>query len=341
MQIPFEHRQTAHCESGVTANLFRHYGMDLTEAQAFGIGGGLFFAYLPFIRVNQLPLTTYRCAVGGIFKRTAKLFGVKVHWQKFRSPRKAMAALDRKLAEGIPVGCRTGGYWLPYFPPEFRFHFNMHNLVVVGREGSDYLISDPVFPEPVRCAAKDLAKARFAKGALAPKGVMYHFKKVPEAVDRRRAVSAGITSVCRTMLKTPGPLVGTKGIRFLAKQMERWPRRLGKRRAALYLGQVIRMQEEIGTGGGGFRFMYAAFLQEAAPILGLTRLDTLSAEMTAIGDRWREFAVLGARHVKNRRNQANGFEEMAAILRECADRETVVYQALLEAVAGTSGEPEN
>jgi hypothetical protein len=34
-----------------------------------------------------------------------------------------------------------------------------------------------------------------------------------------------------------------------------------------YLGQLIRMQEEIGTGGGGFRFIYGAFLQEASVIL--------------------------------------------------------------------------
>ena len=36
-----------------------------------------------------------------------------------------------------------------------------------------------------------------------------------------------------------------------------------------FLGNIVRMQEEIGTGGGGFRFMYAAFLQEAGDVLGL------------------------------------------------------------------------
>ena len=71
----------------------------------------------------------------------------------------AVEALDEGLARGLPIGCQTGAFWLPYFPPAFRFHFNMHNLVVIGREGDHYLISDPVFEQPVRCASADLLRA--------------------------------------------------------------------------------------------------------------------------------------------------------------------------------------
>ncbi len=170
--IPFTHRQSAHCESGVTSNLLNHYGVDCSEAMAFGIGEGIFFAYLPFIKVNKLPLTTYRCAVGKILSNTTEKLSVSLTRKKFRNPADGMKALDEKLAEGIPVGCQTGAYWLPYFPPAFRFHFNMHNLVVIGKEGDDYIISDPVFENSVRCPSENLAKARFAKGALSPKGSM-------------------------------------------------------------------------------------------------------------------------------------------------------------------------
>ena len=174
---------------------------------AFGIGGGIFFGYLPFLRVNKLPITTFRCEVGGIFKRLTKKLGIDVYWQKFRNPKKAMDALDSCLQEGIPVACRTGGYWLPYFPAALRFHFNMHNLVVYGKEGDDYLISDPVFDEPVSCHRKDLLKARFSKGALAPKGTMYYLNSVPEEIDFAPAIIKGIKEACRRMLKTPLSLI--------------------------------------------------------------------------------------------------------------------------------------
>ena len=329
MEIPFEHRQSAHCETGVAANLMSHYGLDVNEAMAFGIGSGLFFGYLPFIRLNHLPLTTYRITTGGILKRLTKRLGVTLRMTQFRNPRKAMDELDRKLDEGVPVGCQTGGYWLPYFPQAYRFHFNMHNLVVIGREGDDYLISDPIFETPVHCHRRDLVKARFAKGALAPKGKMYFVEGVPTAADFPRAVKRGMREVGRTMLKAPVSLIGVKGIRKLARQVELWPKKFSPEKARLYLGQVIRMQEEIGTGGAGFRFIYAAFLQQASEVLALPRVRELSAEMTAIGDRWRQFAVSGARNCKGRARPEDSYDAMAATVRECADREAAVYRELL------------
>ena len=332
MQIDFKHRLSAHCESGVSSNLLFHYGVDISEAMAFGIGAGLFFGYLPFIRINQLPLTTFRCEVGGILKRLTRKLGVKIHFEKFRNPEKAMAALDRSLESGIPVGCRTGAYWLPYFPSAYRFHFNMHNLVVYGKEGDAYLISDPIFPEIQRCSQKDLMKARFAQGALAPKGTMYHLTHVPKEIDLRGPIYQGIKEVCHRMLKIPVPIIGVRGIRFLAGQVEKWPRKLGRRKTSLYLGQLVRMQEELGTGGAGFRFMYAAFLQESAGILNKNRLFDLSGKMTQAGDLWRRFAVIGARNCKDRASESDSFGAMADILRDCARKESEIYHELLTVV---------
>ena len=73
---------------------------------------------------------------------------------------------------------------------------------------------------------------------------------------------------------------------------------MGRRKAMLHLAQVIRMSEEIGTGGAGFRFIYAAFLQEAAEKTGLDVLNEYSERITAIGDQWRLFAYKGSRFSK-------------------------------------------
>jgi hypothetical protein len=330
IEIPFTHRQSSHCESGVTSNLLNHYGHSVSEAMVFGVGQGILFGYLPFIKVNHLPLTTYRCQMGGILKRVAKRLRCRLVWSKFRDPDAAMTALDRRLEEGTPVGCRTGGYWLPYFPPAFRIHFNMHNLIVYGRRGDDYLISDPVFPEPVTCPRDDLIKARFAKGAMAPRGTMYCMEEIPSGIDLAPAILSGIRGASRAMLNTPGLLIGVRGIRFLADRLERWPRKLGKRKSLQHLGQVIRMQEEIGTGGAGFRFMYAAFLQEAAEVLQAEVLHELSKQLTDVGDRWREFALLGARNCKDRASESESFSTMADILRECAAGEETIFRSLLD-----------
>jgi len=326
--LDFLHTQSAHCESGVAANLLTHHGLNISEAMAFGIGGGLFFGYLPFIRINGLPLVTYRAAAGHILRQIAGIPGVCMVEKKFRNRDEAMAELDHALAASIPVGLQTGVFWLPYFPKALRFHFNAHNLVVYGKEGNEYLISDPVFPSPVRCPAEDLARARFASGALAPKGKMYYLTQAPAELELAPHLVRGIQSVCKMMLASPFPLIGVKGIRFLAKRLGRWPQRLGREKADLHLGHVVRMQEEIGTGGGGFRFMYAAFLQESATIMQEPRLQECAAALTAAGDTWREFAAMAARICKKRGRPEDSYPAMVACLNRCGAMEEKVFAEL-------------
>lgn len=332
MNIPFEHRQSAHCESGVTANLLRHYGHPVSEALAFGIGSGYFFGYFSFVKINKLPLITFRSAAGSIFRKCAKRVGMQVGSCRFRSQERAMSQLDQQLEQGIPTGLQTGVYWLPYFPPALRFHFNAHNLVVFAKEGDEYLISDPVFDTTVRCSSADLCRARFAKGALAPKGRMYYVTKVAEELALEQAVRQGIKETASRMVKVPVSLIGVRGIRLLAKDLQRWPTKLGRKRAIQYLGHTIRMQEEIGTGGGGFRFIYAAFLQEAAEILGQEELKTCADEMTQIGDLWRQFALEAGRICKGRAADGGDFNHLADLLRDCADREEQIFKRLLQLV---------
>jgi hypothetical protein len=326
--INFPHNQSAHCESGVAANLLTHKGITISEAMAFGIGGGLFFGYFPFIRINDLPLVTYRAAAGQILKRLGRIQDVNLYQKKFRSKSQAMAELDAALQDSIPVGLQTGVFWLPYFPKALRFHFNAHNLVVYGKEGDEYLISDPVFPGPVRCHADDLARARFASGALAPKGKMYYLTQLPDRLELKPLITDGIRFVCKMMLGSPFPLIGIKGIRFMANRLEKWPTRLGRERADLHLGHVVRMQEEIGTGGGGFRFMYSAFLQESGKELGEQTLLDCASSLTAAGDRWRQFAVMAARVCKNRTKEGDSYDAMAEKILECAAFEETVFREL-------------
>lgn len=330
--IDFKHRQSAHCESGVTANLLNHYGHPFSEALAFGIGSGLFFGFFPMVKINHLPLITFRSSPGAIFKKCASRLGLEVQSRKFRNQDEAMQALDAMVDGGTPVGLQTGVYWLPYFPPALRFHFNAHNLVVFGRDGDDYLISDPVLEGPVRCSRADLQRARYAEGALAPKGRMYWLGQVPDQLALQKAVRKGIMEVVNRMLRAPVPLIGVRGVRLLARQLENWPDKLGDKRATLHLGHLIRMQEEIGTGGGGFRFIYAAFLQEAADILDRPGLTDLSAELTEIGDLWRQFALLGARNCKGRRGANSSYPALSELLLECAERERQLFRKLLKEV---------
>jgi hypothetical protein len=325
----FPHRHAAHCESGTMATLLRTRGWDLSEPMVFGIGGGLFFIHIPFLKVGGLPLTAYRDAPRIILKNLAKRLGVPMRYERFRNTADGVRRLDELLDAGIPVGLQGNIYWLSYFPADMRFQYNGHNFVCYGRRDDHYLLSDPVFETVVTCSADDLARARFARGGpFPPKGLIYYPDALPRLPDLEQPVRMAVRDTCRRMLDVPIPLLGVRGIRYLARRMAKWPSRIGEKHARANLANIIRMQEEIGTGGAGFRFLYAAFLQEAAGILGKDSLQDLSGQLTAIGDRWREFAVLGAQVCRGRENIEPAYGKLAEIMNDCAAREQHLFTAL-------------
>jgi len=331
MQLDFNHQQSAHCENGAIVNLLNNKGFKITEPMAFGLGSGLFFVYLPFLKVNHAPAVSYRPLPGVIFNRMAKRLGIKVKRFKFSNPAKAQQKLDENLKNNIPTGLVVGVYHLNYFPDEYRFHFNAHNIVVFGKEENRYLISDPVLDYTVSLTEKELEKVRYAKGALAPKGHLYYPIVVPQNIDLTNAIKKAIKKTCNDML-APVPIVGVKGMRMLAKAILKWHKKLGVAKANYNLVNLVRMQEEIGTGGGGFRFIYAAFLQEAGKYLNNAQLMQLSKEMALIGDKWRDFAVEASRAYKKRSNTENVYQVLSNRLMELADLEEAFFKKLKKAV---------
>ena len=56
----FQHQHTAHCESGVMSTMLKTQGVDFNEAMVFGLASALTFVYIPLVKVNGMPLISYR-----------------------------------------------------------------------------------------------------------------------------------------------------------------------------------------------------------------------------------------------------------------------------------------
>ncbi len=328
----FEHQHTAHCESGVASSLLKNSGLDFNEAMVFGLASALTFAYLPIIKLAGMPLIAYRMPPKSIIKNVCKRLQVHLELQKFKDTQAGMRALDQAITAGKLVGLQTSVYWLPYFPKEMRFHFNAHNILVYGKEGDEYLISDPVLEVPVRCGGPELERARFAKGALAGKGLMYTID--PQSIDRtldlKPIIRQAILKNVRNM-NTPLPFIGVRGIHYLANKIKKLKdSRQSDRYKKLYLGHIVRMQEEIGTGGAGFRYIYASFLELAAVICQNEALDIASKMMTAVGDQWRVFASQTVKQCK--KLEPEGYAHLSELLHAIADEEKKIWQYIYQNV---------
>jgi uncharacterized protein DUF4872/butirosin biosynthesis protein H-like len=324
----FKHSHSAHCESGVMASLLRHYGLNLSEPMIFGLSSALTFAYLPFIKIGGMPLVAYRILPKSIIKNIQKNLKIKMKLETFSNQEKGEARLDELLSQGKVAGAQTSVYWLPYFPPEMRFHFNAHNLVIYGKDSDNYLISDPVFEHSVESDKASLSKARFAKGMMAPKGLLYYPTFVPTDIDLKPIIIKTIKKTAKSMLNTPVPISGLKAIKSLAKSILKLKSK-DEKFAKLYFGHIVRMQEEIGTGGAGFRYIYASFLQESSLLFenGET-LQEASKMMLEVGDKWREFALLIAKSIKSKK--PIDFKAISDMLFLISDEEAEVYKKMLE-----------
>jgi hypothetical protein len=326
--IPFRHVMAAHCESGTLAALLNHHGMDISEPMVFGISSGIFFAYMK-PPMMDFPMFVARSMPGQIRSKFAKRTGVKFKSMKFRDPKKAEKELDRLLDQNQPVAVQVDLFYMDYFPTWFRVHINVHFINVIGREGNKYFISDSYSTEIAELDRETLLKARFAGGPMAPKGFMFYPVHIPDKVDFEKVVREGIKAATFNMLKIPLPFLGVKGIRKFADKIVEWPgyaRDINQLADKIY--KIFVLLEEQGTGGGGFRFIYASFLQEASKILKNPNLNDLSHRMMEIGDGWREVALIASRSARDRDFSKEKLLELGGLIRKRADAEEAFFTDL-------------
>ncbi|AXK49053.1 peptidase [Aliarcobacter trophiarum LMG 25534] len=321
----FKHSQYAHCESGVVSSMLTNSGLKISEPMAFGLTSTLSFAFFPIVKVNGMPLIAYRAIPKNIINKIEKSLKIKLFKKSFRNMLEANLELDKALENGKLVGLQTSVFYLPYMPSDMRFHFNAHNLLVYGKIEKNYQISDPVFENIVECSQKDLIKARFAKGVFSPKGFMYYVDKLPKNIEFETILKKAIRKNAKSML-TVFPYAGVRGMRKLVSHIEKLQEK-DERYIKNYLTHIVRMQEEIGTGGGGFRYLYAAFLKEAIKYnLDVDKLNKASELLTLSGDTLRNFALKCVESAK--KIERFNPKEISDILIEASNYEEKAFKIL-------------
>ena len=334
-ELNLHHQAAAHCENGAISTLLSYYGIQLSEPMIFGLASGLFFVHLPFIKMSGMPVTAFRTFPGVLFKRITKLLSIKTESHRYLSQEHAMRTLDKVLLEQhTPVGCVVGMYYLPYLPPEYRFRFNGHNICVTGKneKTGDYCVLDSNATQKVTISRDDLIKVRFATGGTYPLlGQMYWVKSAPEQLpDLKPLILKSIHKTCWMMVSQPDFIhyAGANGILYLSRRIRKWEQTMDSRKAKQNLAQLIRMLEEIGTGGAGFRFIYGAFLQEAAEKTGFTVLNDYSRRITEIGDLWRDFAYKASRIIKKRSGENYTYNDLGDLLQTIGEKEKQFFKDL-------------
>jgi hypothetical protein len=328
IELPFEHRMAAHCETGTVTALLNHAGMGITEPLVFGIAGGIFFGYL---KSSDLPFPMFilRSKPGDIRKKIGKRLGIKFNERRFRSPGEGESALENALRQGNPTAVQVDFFYMKYMPDWQRVHINAHYIIVFGVNGRNYMVSDSYYKAKSQLDKQTMQTARFAGGMMAPKGTMFHVSHIPDNISLEKPIITGIKKAAFNMTRLPVPFLGVKGIRKFADKLLEWPS-LARDLEDLS-DRVMKINvflEDQGTGGGGFRYMYATFLQQASEIVKDQRLKDMSKEMMEIGDKWRNISYFAAKIGKNRDLGPERMKELSEMIHGQADMEQKFFTAL-------------
>ncbi|MEI6173539.1 MAG: BtrH N-terminal domain-containing protein [Bacteroidota bacterium] len=329
----FNHKMGAHCESGTITSLLNHGGLQITEPMVFGIASGIFFGYFHKMKSFAFPTFIVRNKPGQMRTNLEKRLGVRFKTYDFKDTVRGQQMLDLLLSQNIPVGTQVDFFYMDYVPVWERVHINVHFLVVAGKVESRYVISDAYFPKMVELESASLEKGRFAGGSMSPRGFIFHLDKLPSDIDYNDAIIRGIKKACFYMLKIPIPFLGIKGMRMFAKKVVEWPKFA---RDIEHLSHEIMkiniLLEDQGTGGAGFRFMYATFLQQASDVVAKPELKALSSELMTIGDGWREISLFTARIGKNRDLGPEKLKQLSDMIYDRADVEERFFKSLSNAI---------
>lgn len=322
----------AHCESGTVTAILNNAGLEITEPMVFGIASGIFFGYFESSNF-PFPMFIVRNRPGSMRKNIAKRLGVKFYTKDFKKPQKGSDELDRLLAEGRPVATQVDFYYMEFLPEFMRTHVNVHFVNIIGKNENNYLVSDSYSRKKEELRIETLNKARFVGGYMAPKGFLFYPSHIPENIDFDKAIIKGIKKAAFDMTKLPVPFVGIKGMRKFAKKVTAWPELA---RDIDHLSHEIMkinvLLEDQGTGGAGFRFLYATFLQQASKRFNDSQLEGMSKRMMLIGDDWRNISYFAAKIGKNRDLGKERLEELSQMIYNMADQEQAFFCELYKMV---------
>ena len=286
--LPVQHHPGRHCASTALCNMVNFHGIALSEAMCFGIGAGLGIWYLETGAMKSGRMIHVRSA--DIEAQFFKRIGYDFSWQQFKEPEDAEKALCTNLDKGLPSIVQTDIYHLPYY--RSKTHFPGHDVTVWGYDPEDktFLITDTERTSLLAVPFVDMHKALYSQnGFFTMEG--NHFS--PETLilpdDMTRVIRRAIVHNSRVILSIINDFQGITGLEKWIKELtEVWPNLSDWQWTARFAYQVI---ERRGTGGGGFRLMYADFLKEAETYCPQVAARGLPAGMHEAGSAWTGLAL--------------------------------------------------
>lgn len=286
MNIVVKHYPGRHCTSTALCNLVNYQGLQWSEDLCFGLGAGLGFYFINF--PGSSPSRFIHVRSEDLEKRFFKRIGYPSVERSFSDPEEGERELCRLLDRGLPVIAQTDIRYLPYF--KSSTHFPGHAITVWSYDPDKKLfyVTDTGWQETFEVSFDDMRKARFGRGLfLKLVGNLFWTASLAEPDGLPDLIWDAVVDNSRMMVECATSYEGLTALAKWGEKIVQWGKLPDWQWAARFCYQVI---ERRGTGGGGFRKMYADFLREAARYVPRIAALGLPEMMDEIGTAWTDLA---------------------------------------------------
>lgn len=286
MKKETRHYPGRHCASTALCNLANYHGIRWSEPTCFGLGAGLGFSFINI--PGSSPGSFIHVRSSGLEEHFFRHIKNSVACRQYTDPAEGERDLCSLLDRGLPALALTDIYYLPYF--NTGTHFPGHAVTVWGynREDKLYYVSDTEREEILEVPFENMREARFCKDVyLSLKGDLYCPDRLSMPPDMPGVIRKALVTNSRNMMTSGNSFQGLDALAKWGEAIADWQELPDWQWCSRFCYQVI---EKRGTGGGGFRLMYAEFLREWAPHLPQISSSGLYDRMDEVAAAWTDLA---------------------------------------------------
>ena len=281
-----------HCWTTSLKNVLDYHGLNLSEEMIFGLGGGIGFIYW-YMKFMPTPFIGTRYGKNmDTLVTTCTRIGAEASVEETTSTKKGYETLKRQLRKGNPALVFVDMAYMPYLALPEEAHFGAHSVVVYGvsEEQNTVFLSDRA-QKPFTIGIEDLITARGSKfSPFPPKNRLLKIQYPDRLGNFEKGIVESIRDCCSNMISPPIKNFGLAGMQKWAGILPKWPQQFKGLSLVGCLFNVFLYIEVAGTGGSGFRTMYARFLSEARDILHKPALSEVSDMFRESAGLWSEIA---------------------------------------------------
>ena len=277
------HTPGKHCSSTAIADLLNFHGFSWSEDLCFGLGGGLGITYLKNLTSSPTRLLHTRSL--GYEKRLFNAIGISdFSWQSADSSKVSEAQLIAALKNDQPAMLVTDIFYLHYF--NSSSHFPGHGIMVWGYDENKkvFYVSDTERENLEEVSFEDMRKARVS---TVPPFICHGDFFAPKTLTKPDNLAVicqqAIVENAYRLLHSKDQSSGISALYSMLEDLSQWKTEDDWKWNCRFAYQTI---EKRGTGGSGFRKMYARFLNESSDLLPSVKSLRLEDKMIQCAHSW-------------------------------------------------------